>query len=324
MNVQKLDKATIRETAMVLKGEIEGINASGGVFVPELVANEIIVRRNRAGVARRVSRVIPMGSDAVYVPRRLTDVVANYVGAEGQAITETDVTYDNVGLVAVKLAALHRRSSELAEDEMETESLDLLDGLGYAFAKQEDASFFVGGGGSANGGIKGLSPLLTDGNHAGSIYTATGHSTWASLTSADYAGLMALLPDFAYNDRTCWILNGLGFGQSMAALGATAGLNVGPDGSLRRNLMFLGFPVELTSQLPGSGSISGKLSILFGDASLNSTIGSRRQLTIRRLDERYADADQIGYVATQRWCAVHHDIPSSATSAGPVVALVMG
>ena len=298
----------------------EAINSAGGVLAASAIYDAVIARRNRAGVFRRNAQVIPMASDVQTVPRRISDMIASFT-VEGAALPVSDFGYDGIGLVAKKLGGIHLRSSELAEDSIDAEAEDLISGIGYALALAEDQAAFKGDGTSAYGGVRGLTTILNDGQHAASVYTAVGHTTVSAITSGDIANLIALLPDWAMQNAKFYC-SAFSFGLCLSGLGAS-GMNTGPEGNAEKNLMFLGFPVETTAQLPGSGSQTGKPVILFGDLSLASTLGERRGLNIRVLRERYADINQIGFAAIERIDISNHDL-GGASSAGGCVALVCG
>jgi HK97 family phage major capsid protein len=61
--------------------------------------------------------------------------------------------------------------------------------------------------------------------------------------------------------------------------------------------------------------------ILFGDLAKAAAMGERRQVTIKRSDERYFDQDQIGLLGTERVDINNHDLGDN-TTAGPMVGLV--
>lgn len=307
--------------AAVAKDIDEAINSAGGALVPAAMEDAIIVRRNRAGVFRRNARLVRMGSDAQSTPRRTSDVVASFV-SEGQPLPQSDNAYDAIKCVAKKMAILTRRSSELEEDAVDADAEDLINSISYAFALAEDKIGFTGDGSSSSGGTRGLTTVLTDGAHGASTYTATGHTVFSAITASDIAETIGLLPDWATQNAKFYI-SAYGFASCFARLGATGGLNIGPDGNVQRNLMFLGFPCELTSQLPGNVTLTGKAAILFGDLSLSSTLGDRRGLMIKTLRERFAELDQVAFACTSRLDVVNHDL-GDATNAGGCVALIGG
>jgi HK97 family phage major capsid protein len=321
MNVlPKLTKSGVRQAAYLMRGQTEGVNAQGGVLVPEEVADFIVANRNLAGRFRQNVRVAPMATDVMTTPRRTTDVTVGFI-TEGQALSESTQAFDNIALVAKKLGALTRISSEIDEDQIEQETTDFARMLGYALALKEDQAGFNGDGTSTYGGIRGLTTLLTDSNHtAGRVSATSGHSTYGALTAADLGLLIGITPSWAMMGAK-WYCSPYAYANCFARLGATAGSNVGPDG--KPYLSYLGFEVVLTDQLPGNTTITGSAAILFGDLSRSATLGSRRAITIRRLSERFADADQIGFVVTQRFDIACHDL-GDTNNPGGMVALLGG
>jgi len=305
---------------MILRGQVEGIDAQGGALVNPATENAILARRNVVGVARRNSRVVNMASDVQSVPRRTTDIALSFV-AEGAALPESSETLDNVSLTAKKAAGIIRRSSELEEDEIEAEASDFVGMCAYALASKEDDCAFNGDGSATYGRMRGLTTLLTDSAHTASKVSAgSGHSTFATIDASDLGALIAALPSYALLGAK-WYASPYAIGVCFARLGAVSGAPVGPNG--RPFMSYLGWPIEVTDRLPGNVSLTNQAAIIFGDLSLASTLGSRRGLRIRRLGERFADSDQVGYQISARFHFVCHDLGNN-TAAGAVVGLVGG
>ncbi|HSG60845.1 MAG TPA: phage major capsid protein, partial [Pseudomonadales bacterium] len=59
---------------------------------------------------------------------------------------------------------------------------------------------------------------------------------------------------------------------------------------------------------------------LFGDLSLASMMGSRRDITFAISSDRFFEYDQLAIKGTQRYDIKVHDL-GDATTAGPIVAL---
>ena len=72
---------------MVVKYQAEGINISGGFLVPTEFNSAVVDLREEFGTFRRNSRVVPMSSDHMTMPRRASGVTAYSVG-ENSAIAE--------------------------------------------------------------------------------------------------------------------------------------------------------------------------------------------------------------------------------------------
>jgi HK97 family phage major capsid protein len=299
---EALTRAQITATKMIIKGELEGVNSTGGALVPADVENAIIVRRNLAGIARRNARIALMGSDVTYTPRRTADAAPTFL-IESQNLAEGTASYDNIGLTAKKLGTLTRISSEIAEDSIPEAANDLVDQVSYAIALKEDSVAFNGTGSAADGGIFGITKVLS----GSSLVNATsGHNTFSLLDTGDVSQMLAALPSWAHMTAKFY-LSPYAFSAWMCRLGAVAGNDPGVLGLNRPRLSYLGYPVELTDALPASGTITSKICCLFGSMELACTLGDRKGITIRRLDERYADSDQIGITAIERFDWVVND-----------------
>ena len=152
-------KAWCDQNGIQTKALSEGTNYLGGYLVPPEFSTDIIDLRETYGVARQVARVVPMSSDTLTIPRRTGGLTAYFVG-EASTITDSNKTWDQVNLVAKKLAALTLWSSELNEDAMISIGDDLAGEIAYAFSQKEDECYFNGDGTSTYGGITGVRSKL--------------------------------------------------------------------------------------------------------------------------------------------------------------------
>lgn len=305
----------------LVKAQSEGVNSAGGVLVPEEMMAEIIILRETYGVFRKECRVVPMGRDTLNWPRRTGGLTANFVG-ENSSINQSQVAFDNVQLTAKKLAALTLLSTEIAEDAVVNIADFIVDEVAYAFASKEDDCGFNGDGTSTYGGMRGLTQLAIDGNHNAGKYTAaSGHNTFATLDATDITGLMGLLPQYALPGAKFYISQ-TGWATSLQRLMATAGGNTITSLSGKPEYTYLGYPIAISQKLPLiTTTLTGKAMLFFGDLTKAAAMGERRGVTIRRLDERFADTDQIGIMGTERFDINVHDMGDNVT-AGPLVSLV--
>jgi len=306
---------------LITKAQSEGVNSAGGFLVPTEMMDSIIDLREDFGVFRQNAQVVPMTSDTLDWPRRVGGLTAYFV-AEGAAATESSASWDNVNLVAKKLAVLARISTELNEDAIISVADTLTREIAYAFASKEDDCGFNGDGTSTFGGIRGITQLLIDGSHnAGKVAAASGHDTFAEIDTTDITNFMGALPQYALA-RAKFYASSLGFATVFERLVAAAGGNSIStlDGSVQYR--YLGFPIVITQKLPRVTSAqNGTVMMLFGDLALASAMGERRVVTIKRSEERYFEQDQIGILGTERIDIVNHDLGDN-TNAGPIVGLV--
>jgi HK97 family phage major capsid protein len=310
-----------RDQGVVTRASSEGINAAGGVLVPEEMMNAIIVLREVYGVFRREATVVQMKADTFDWPRRTGGLTAYFPG-ENAVPTGSNSTFDDVSLTPKKLAVLTRMSSEITEDAVIELADYLANEIAYAFSSKEDDCGFNGDGTSTYGGIRGLTTLAIDGNHnAGKFVAAAGHNTFATLDAIDITGLMGLLPQYALPNAKFYCSE-MAYAICFARLLATAGGNSTLTLKGTPGLNYLGFPISIAQKLPAiTTTLSGKAMLFFGDLQKAAALGDRRGVAIRPLNERYADNDQIGVMGTERFDINCHDVGDN-TTAGPIVALV--
>ena len=170
---------------MVVKYQAEGINTSGGFLVPTEFNSAVVDLREEFGTFRRNSRVVPMSSDHMTMPRRASGVTAYSVG-ENSAITESQKGWDMISLTAKKLACVTRMSPELAEDAAINVVDDLAREMAYAFATAEDAAGWNGDGTSTYGGIMGMRTKFAAGvgSFVGAVDLTSGHDTFAEVVGS--------------------------------------------------------------------------------------------------------------------------------------------
>jgi HK97 family phage major capsid protein len=293
----------------------EGTDSLGGYAVPDPMAATIIRLVEEHGVFRRFARNAAMTSDTLSVPKR-TDGTTVYYPGEGGAITPSDITFGQVNLVAKKYAQLSIMSTELNEDSVISMTDLVTSEMAWNFAFSEDKNSFLGDGTGTFGGITGISDSLL----AGSKVTASG-ATLGTIALANFNACVGKLPQYsAIMPR--WFMNSYVYytvvQPLLQGLGGTDQRQVeqGADG------MLLGYPVTFTQVLPGSGAGTGDLAAVFGDLNMGAYLGTRRNVSIRLLNELYAANDQIGVVGTMRSDTKIHDT-GDATNAGSIIGLYL-
>jgi HK97 family phage major capsid protein len=301
----------------------EGTNILGGFLAPQEISARIIELRDTRGVFRRNTTVEPMKAETDSVPRRTGGLTA-YFTAEGAAATESNATWDNVNLVAKKLAVLCRTSNELQEDAAASFGETISREIAYAMAAKEDDVGFNGTGVQADGGIRGVTRLLIDNGHnAGKVTATAGHDLLSEIDAVDLANLVGALPNFA-TARACWFISPLGFALVFCRLSSGNGGIIMMEKDGRTVPTFWGFEIVITSSLPNVGTtLANSIMLLFGDFAAASTLGERRGIEIAQSTARYMDLDQILWRGRERLDIVNHDLGDN-TTAGPVVGLLAG
>jgi HK97 family phage major capsid protein len=311
----------LRSRGKLTKAQIEGTNAAGGATVPDDFLASIINLKEQYGIASRYCQKIRMSRDSMNWPRRTGGVTASFNIGEGGAIPESTAVWDNINLVAKKMACLIRLSTELSEDAMVNVADYLVSEIAYSFSSREDDCLFLGDGTSTYGGMVGLKQAFA--TATAGVYTATGHTTFDALTVADVSLWMGLLPQYALPGARFYCSQSF-FSTVFRRLAAAAGGNTIQTLSGDLSYAWAGKPIVISQKLPAqTASNSGQIVAYYGDLSKAVAFGDRRQVMVKRSDERYFDTDQIGIMGTERFDIVVHDVGTS-TVAGPLIALKMG
>ncbi len=318
-----------RDWGYEIKAQSEGVNTAGGVLVPDEFSNDIIVLREQYGVFRRNARVSQMASDIKRIPRRSGSVTAYWVG-EGDTITESQKSWDQVTLVAKKMACLVKYSNELGEDALIDVGNDIADEIAWQFAYQEDLAGFNGDGTSTYGGITGLKGAYealggTYANHAGMIVMGAAGG-WSSAVMGDLESVVGRLPQYAAARNARWYCSRSFYWNVMLRLAlASGGVTEAEVINGGANFRFMGYPVEIAQVMP-TATATNQICAYFGDLGLASKFGDRRQLTIAISEHLNFAEDQIALRGTERIDINVHDVGNTSATlalrvAGPIIAL---
>ncbi len=303
------------------RAQAGGINSLGGVLTNDELSSEIIRLVEEFGAFPANARNVAMNSDTLLIARRTGGLSARPIG-ENAAPTTSDVTFDNVQLVAKLWGVDNRVPMSLIEDSV----INLADAMAVevaqAYAEAFDNAGFIGtGSGSVYHGTTGVAVAINDGTHSASVVTAdTGNNTFGTLDLLDFTNLIAKLPVYSRRNAKFYI-SAAGYGSSMLRLMMAAGGNNQADVAGGAGTSFLGYPVvtvhPLESRLTGTGNA---IACLFGDLSQACTMGTRREISVKTDSSRFIEFDQLLTFATARVAMVAHDL-GDTSKAGPIVAL---
>lgn len=298
----------------------EGINEQGGALVPPEFDNMLIRLLERFGVFRQYTRMNQMAGDTKMIPRRTGGITATWVG-EGASITDSTPTYDNLQLVAKKLAARVIMSSEITEDSAVSIADQLAFEIATAFALAEDQAAFLGDASPTFGGITGIGPKLrgldaTIANIAG-LFVAAGN-LFSEFILKDFNGTVALLPQYADTAQTAWYCHRSFYFGVMQTLELAAGGNTIREiatGDRAARPLFLGYPVNFTQVMPRTDANS-QIAAILGDLSLGTVMGDKRQRTLFTDPFSLSGNDQIAVRGTERIDINVHDVGNASATPG--------
>lgn len=292
-------------------------NSKGGFIVPEEMSQTLIRLREERGVFPQFANRVPMGADIIRIPRLLADITAYWAG-EGAEITASDATLGEAELMARKLTALTKVSSELDEDAVIDIGDMITQSMGYAMADKIDEAGFNGDGTSTYGGVLGLKNAL---DSAAISTAASGNVGASTLDLVDFENALALYPQYPGASPRWFMHSAVYYSSAFALMNAAGGnTNVTLSNGIQQ-MMFLGFPVTFTQVMTSTtGSSVSTILAYFGDLRLGAAYGVRRSVRTEVSLDRYFENDLIGIKCTERIAINVHERGDTIRNR-PIIAL---
>lgn len=264
----------------------EGVDTEGGFLVPDEFERTLIQALEEENVVREYAHVFTTSSGSHKIPIVATKGTASWID-EGGAYGESDDVFGQEQIDAHKVGTIIKVSEELLNDS----AFDLEGYFQAEFARRignkEEEAFLVGNGTGKPTGI-----LHTTGG--AEIGVTAGSAT--AITADEIIDLYYSLKS-PYRKNAIWILNDATVRAIRKLKDANGqylwqpGLREGESDTL------LGKKIATSAYVPTIAA--GAKTILFGDLSYY-WIGDREGVTFKRLNERYADYGQVGFLASKR------------------------
>lgn len=260
-----------------------GVDTEGGYLCPDTFEHQLVTGLSAKNVIRSLSNVITTSSGQHKIPVVATKGTASWIEEEG-AISEDDDVFGQQYIGAHKVGTLIKVSEELLNDSaFDLEAYFITEFARRIGNKEEDAFLSGDGSGKPTG-------ILVDAEVGVTAASAT------AITADELIDLYYSLPA-PYRATAVWVMNDATM-RYIRKLKDTTGqylwqkaLHEGEHHTL------LGRPIYHSEYMPTVEG--GAKPILFGDLSYY-WIGDRQGITFRRLNERYADTGQVGFLATKR------------------------
>lgn len=270
--IGKFWKAFAKQDFATVKTLSEGTDSAGGYLVPTEFHKEVIRVANISGIARRLCRIIPMGTDSKDITT-LTGTVTTYIVGENSSITASDPAFGRKVLTARKFAGLVHGTAELIDDNMSDQEVFTLvaELVGEALAELEDSQVLTGSGSGLN-----MTGVLSDTG----VNLVTMASTKTSFADVTYDNLVdmvnAVNVKYKRGRNARWFMS-----QAAKAyiekIKDTTGRPIFHNTDNPELVMLLGYPVELSDAMP-STSAAGTKFIAFGDLKFFA-LGDRKAIT---------------------------------------------
>lgn len=272
----------------------------GGYLVPEAVAATVLDVRDRVGLIAKICRKYPMMEETDHVPKRIGGLTV-FKPTELAQITESDKTFGRVSLVARDAWTLTYISARLMRGSVVDAADQVVNEIGYAFASQQDYEGINGDGtaGTPNWDITGVVPGIAA---AGQV-TATGATSFDTITAAHINSLIALLPDRFQTrsagtgsslaaGRPCFVCSTAFWAETFANVHAAGGGNTKTDLGGDMPYSYHGFPIYTTEQMPAAYAATTDV-LLFGNFYESCLLGEKQNVSIAQSEHFRFDYGQL-------------------------------
>jgi HK97 family phage major capsid protein len=275
-----------------------GENESGGYTVPDEFHRQLVEALEENNIFRSLAHVIRTNSGTRTIPIAADNGKASWV-EEGNAISESDLTFGVQTLSAYKLACAIRVSNELLHDSAFDIAGHIATRFGVRFGNAEEDAFINGKGVSAD-------PTVTPSEPTGILTTLTTPSVkTANAVSISFDDVFKLYYALKapYRAKANFLCNEATLLQLMLLKDKNDNYLWKPGLDIGKPDTILGHAIYTSTYMPtftGKATTdAGKKVLLFGDFSYY-WIADRQSRTLKRLNELYAVTDQVGFIGTQR------------------------
>ena len=264
----------------------EGTDSEGGYLVPDEFENTLVQAMEHEGAIRGLAHVITTSNGVHKIPVVRTKGNANWID-EGGIYGDGDDVFGQEQLDAHKVGTVIKVSEELLNDSAFNLEQYFQSEFARRIGAKEEQAFIVGDGSKKPTGI-----LHSTGGADVGVTAASSTAITADEIIDLYYSLKA-----PYRKNAVWILND-------STVRAIRKLKDGSGQYLWQTALhegehetLMGKPVITSPYVPEIAA--GKKVAMFGDFSYY-WIGDRQGITFKRLNERYADYGQVGFLASMR------------------------
>ena len=261
----------------------EGVDSEGGYLVPDEFERTLVQALEGENTLRSYLHVITTSNGTHKIPVVASKGEASWIDENG-AYPEDDDIFSQVNIDAHKLGTIIKVSEELLNDS----AFDLESYFSAEFARiigaKEEEAFITGNGSSKPTGI---------------LESAEVGVTAASATAITADEIIDLFYSLKapYRKNAVWVVND-------STIKAIRKLKDGNGQYIWQPALkdgdfdtLLGRPVLTSAYMPEIGAKAKP--VMFGDLSFY-WVGDRQGVTFKRLNERYADMGQVGFLTSKR------------------------
>jgi phage major capsid protein, HK97 family len=283
---------TARAPSMHLR-TLSGINdGDGGFLLPQDIDSKILMRAYDMGEVRPVCTQRTTSRDTVRIASLSKPSVT--WGRKGLDVSKQDLTAGGLNLEIIDLKALVTIHNDTLDDSEANIEMELIDAFGMALFEAEDDAFIAGTGVDQPQGVLGNASVLSNYVFCG-VATALQDSTHNGMDTL-VAAMQKLKK--TYRRNATWAMNSTTEGV-VRILKDTYGQYLWqPNTQIGAPPTLLGRPIINPEGMADIGA--NAYPIVCGDFSRGYRIYDRQGMYIRRLTERYAEADETGFLIKKR------------------------
>ena len=264
----------------------EGVDTEGGYLVPDEFEKTLIQALEEENVIRAHAHVFTTSSGSHKIPIVATKGVANWID-EGAAYGESDDVFGQEQIDAHKVGTIVKVSEELLNDSAFNLEAYFQAEFARRIGNKEEEAFLIGDGSKKPTGI------LSDVGGAEIGVTAASDK---AITADEIIDLYYSLKA-PYRKNAIWVLNDATV-RAIRKLKDANGQYLWQP-ALREGEIDTLMGKKIVTSAYAPILEAGAKTILFGDLSYY-WIGDRQGITFKRLNERYADYGQVGFLASKR------------------------
>lgn len=284
----------VRDTELSTRAQGVATGAAGGFLVPRDFRAGIIRTQKKFGGIQSLVQVIntDSGAELTYPTVDDTGNTGSLIG-ENTAVTDLDVIVGNKSLKAYKWTSrLVRVSNELLQDDEYNLDTELAALLGERIGRAQSPYLINGTGVNEPEGI------LT--NKTANTTTVAGATT--SLGTAgqaqDFLIDLELALEESYLENATYVLRRSTLGVIRKVRDADGRAIWQPSLQAGQPSTINGYPVVTDPAMPAMAA--GAKSVIFGDLRAAYVWRNVNGVAVRRLNERYAEFDQVGFLGFAR------------------------
>ena len=264
----------------------EGVDTEGGYLVPDEFEKTLIQALEEENVIRAHAHIFTTSSGSHKIPIVATKGVANWID-EGAAYGESDDVFGQEQIDAHKVGTIVKVSEELLNDSAFNLEAYFQAEFARRIGNKEEEAFIIGDGSKKPTGI------LSDVGGAEIGVTAASDK---AITADEIIDLYYSLKA-PYRKNAIWVLNDATV-RAIRKLKDANGQYLWQP-ALREGEIDTLMGKKIVTSAYAPILEAGAKTILFGDLSYY-WIGDRQGITFKRLNERYADYGQVGFLASKR------------------------